>query len=89
MSALDNVIVGFHRITRPDCSGSLVRSRKARREEAALREEALGLLDFVGLSAIKDELPLTCRTGTSAALSVALALAAARSSCCSTSRSPA
>ena len=57
MSALDNVLVGFHRHHQTGLAGSLLRSRKARREEAALRDEALGLLDFMGLSAVKDEIP--------------------------------
>ena len=76
MSALDNVLVGFHRHHQTGLLGSLLRSGKARREEAALRDEALGLLDFMGLSAVKDEIPLNLPHGHQRGLSVALALAA-------------
>ena len=76
MSALDNVLVGFHRHHQTGLLGSLVRSGKARREEAALREEAFGLLDFMGLAAVKDEIPLSLPHGHQRGLSVALALAA-------------
>jgi branched-chain amino acid transport system ATP-binding protein len=76
MSALDNVLVGFHRHHQTGLLGSLLRSGRARREEAALRDEALGLLDFMGLSAVKDEIPLNLPHGHQRGLSVALALAA-------------
>ena len=76
MSALDNVLVGFHRHHETGLLGSLLRSGKARREEAALRDEALGLLDFMGLSAVKDEIPPNLPHGHQRGLSVALALAA-------------
>jgi branched-chain amino acid transport system ATP-binding protein len=76
MSALDNVLVGFHQHHQTGLLGSLLRTGKARREEAALRQEALDLLDFMGLSAVKDETPLSLPHGHQRGLSVALALAA-------------
>ena len=76
MSALDNVLVGFHKRHETGLLGSVLRTRHARREEAVLRDEALELLDFMGLAAVKDETPASLPHGHQRGLSVAVALAA-------------
>ena len=88
MSALDNVLVGFHRHHQTGLLGSLLRSGKARREEAALRDEALGLLDFMGLVRSEGRDPLSLPHGHQRGLSVALGVGREARNCCfSTSRS--
>jgi branched-chain amino acid transport system ATP-binding protein len=49
MSVLENAMVGRHCRTRAGLFPALVRSRSARQEERAIREEALAELAFVGL----------------------------------------
>jgi branched-chain amino acid transport system ATP-binding protein len=49
MTALENVMVGRHVRTRQGVLGAILRHRAARAEEAAIRERAQALLDFVGI----------------------------------------
>lgn len=55
MTALENVMVGRHRLT---CSGTiraLLRTPFLRREEGRVRDEAMWFLEFVGLAAHADQ----------------------------------
>ncbi len=76
MSALDNVLVALDQRQRTRLIVSILRTRGARREEDALREEARGLLAFMGLAGLEDETPASLPHGHQRALSVAVALAA-------------
>ncbi len=75
ISVLENVIIGFHRNRSCGLFSSFIGSRKARSEEAGFREKALEILDFVGLSRLKDELPINLPHGHQRLLSVATTLA--------------
>ncbi len=61
MSVLDNVMVGGHHETKSGFLSNSLRLPWARREDAALRDSALELLDYLNLSAhahtIVDDLP--------------------------------
>ncbi|MEW5769241.1 MAG: ABC transporter ATP-binding protein [Pseudomonadota bacterium] len=50
MTALENVMVGRHVRTRASVLGAVLRCRRTRDEEAAIRARARELLDYVGLS---------------------------------------
>src|SRR5690349_7196081 len=50
MTALENVMVGEHCRLTTGLFGAVVRTPKVLAEEAAAREKALGLLEFVGLA---------------------------------------
>jgi branched-chain amino acid transport system ATP-binding protein len=52
MSVLDNVMIGGHSRTRSDYLSNALRLPWVRREEAALRERAWSLLEFLGLTAV-------------------------------------
>jgi len=49
MSVLENVEVGLHSRAQAGFAANMVRTPRARREEAEIRARALGLLQFVGL----------------------------------------
>jgi branched-chain amino acid transport system permease protein len=49
MSVLENVMVGLHTRARSGFLGTMIRTPRARREEAEIRARAMGLLQFVGL----------------------------------------
>ena len=49
LTVLENVMSGAHSISRQGVFGALLRHRAARREEKAIRENALYLLDYVGI----------------------------------------
>jgi branched-chain amino acid transport system ATP-binding protein len=50
MSALENVMVGRHVRTHQGVLGAVLRHKAARAEEAAIRQRAMELLDFVGIA---------------------------------------
>jgi branched-chain amino acid transport system ATP-binding protein len=50
MTALENVMVGRHPRTRAGFIGAAFRMPRARREERAIREKAMEILDFIGLA---------------------------------------
>ncbi|MBN1630868.1 MAG: ABC transporter ATP-binding protein [Thermoleophilia bacterium] len=75
ISALENVIVGFHRTRTVGLMGSFVYSRKVREEEAGFKARALEILEFVGLVHLKDELAANLSHGHQRMLSVGITLA--------------
>lgn len=50
MTVLENVMVGRHRLTRTGLLAGALHLPWTRKEEAAIREQALAVLDFVGLT---------------------------------------
>ncbi len=50
MSALENVMVGRHVRTHQGVLGAILQHKAARAEEAAIRQRAMELLDFVGIA---------------------------------------
>jgi branched-chain amino acid transport system ATP-binding protein len=75
ISALENVIVGFHRTRQSGLFRSFIGTKKARQEEEGFRQKALEILDFVGLACVKDELASNLPHGHQRMLSVATTLA--------------
>jgi branched-chain amino acid transport system ATP-binding protein len=76
MSVLENVMVGAHLTARHGFFEAAWRMPRARREETALRERALSLLDEVGLAALAPRPAESLPLGQQRALQLARALAA-------------
>ena len=55
MTATENVLVGLHHTFKSNIVDVMLRTPRYKREEAAARERAAAILDFVGLSAVADE----------------------------------
>lgn len=75
MSALENVMVGFHGSFRSGTLAAVLRIPVARREEAKARLQAKALLDFVGLSDFADAAASSLPFGHQRRLEIARALA--------------
>jgi branched-chain amino acid transport system ATP-binding protein len=75
MSALENVMVGRYCRTSAMAFTAIVRGPKFRREEAATRERAQELLDFVGLGGSGEHLARNLPYGDQRRLEIARALA--------------
>lgn len=74
MTALENVMVGGHQLTKLGLTASVFNFPALRREEAMLREKAEELLDYVGLYGIRGELVKNLPYGNRKVLEVARAL---------------
>jgi len=75
MTALENVMVGRYCRTSSGPMTSIIRGPKFRREEAATRERAAELLDFVGLPDVSENLARNLPYGDQRRLEIARALA--------------
>jgi branched-chain amino acid transport system ATP-binding protein len=75
MTALENVLVGMHSRLRSGILGSIIRTRKVRREEREARERARELLRYCGLRNKDDEISRNLSYGDQRRLEVARALA--------------
>ncbi len=75
MTALENVMVGRHCRTRTGVLGSILRTRTARAEEAAVRARAHELLQRVGIAAQAETLAKHLSYGDQRRLEIARALA--------------
>ncbi len=75
MTALENVMVGRHVRTRSGLWGAVLRTRAFRAEEAAIRERARELLDYVGIGRYADYKARTLSYGDQRRLEIARALA--------------
>ena len=75
MTALENILVGQHNHLRASWMGAILRTRSQRREEAAAHQEALRLLEYVGLKGRGDLLAVKLPYGDQRRLEVARALA--------------
>lgn len=76
MTALDNVKVGFQPRLRQTLVGGILRTAGQRREEEAIEEEGLELLELLGLSAWRDARADSLPYGPERRLEIARALAA-------------
>ncbi len=74
MTALENVLVGEHCRLTTGLFGTIIRSRKVLDEEAAAKEKALDLLDFVGLGGKDQEYAKNLPYGDQRRLEIARAL---------------
>jgi branched-chain amino acid transport system ATP-binding protein len=75
MSVLENVMVGRHVRTRAGVLGAVLRDSGTLAEERAIHERSLALLEFVGLSARRDEPARSLAYGDQRRLEIARALA--------------
>jgi branched-chain amino acid transport system permease protein len=75
MTALENVLVGLHHTFRTNLADVGLMSRRYRREEAAARERAFGMLRFVGLENVAGEEARNLPYGKQRLLEIARALA--------------
>ncbi|WIM04678.1 MAG: ABC transporter ATP-binding protein [Candidatus Nitricoxidivorans perseverans] len=75
MTALENVMVGRHLRTRAGVLGAVLRCRRTRQEEAAIRNSAHELLDRVGLGGHAQKLAKNLPYGDQRRLEIARALA--------------
>ncbi|WP_027015409.1 ABC transporter ATP-binding protein [Comamonas composti] len=75
MTALENVMVGRHVRTHSGLWGAVLRTRRFRREEAAIRERAHELLAYVGIAKYADFKARTLSYGDQRRLEIARALA--------------
>ncbi len=74
MTALENVMVGGHQLTRMGMVASIFNPPGLRREEASLKEKAERLLDYVGLYDIRRDIVKNLPYGKRKVLEVARAL---------------
>ena len=75
MTALENVMVGRHARSRSGLLGAILRTPAFRREEAAIAQRALELLDYVGLAPYAEARARTLSYGDQRRLEIARALA--------------
>jgi branched-chain amino acid transport system ATP-binding protein len=75
MTALENVMVGRHGLTRSGVLGAVLRGRSVVREERAIRDRARELLSSVGLSKYEESLAKNLPYGEQRRLEIARALA--------------
>ena len=75
MTALENVMVARHCRTRSGLLGALLRTRRFRDEEAAIRTRAMDLLGYVGIAALAPFRARTLSYGDQRRLEIARALA--------------
>jgi branched-chain amino acid transport system ATP-binding protein len=75
MTALENVLVGMHARMKANLFNSVLRTPKVKREEKAVRERALELLQFTGLGRKAEEAARNLPYGDQRRLEVARALA--------------
>ncbi|MFP5441658.1 MAG: ABC transporter ATP-binding protein [Gammaproteobacteria bacterium] len=75
MSALENVMVGRHARTHAGVFGAMLRDRRTRAEEAAIRERAECLLAYVGLDGVGHRQASHLSYGNQRRLEIARALA--------------
>ena len=75
MTVLENVMVGRHIRTRCGAWAAMLRLPSQRREEAAIRERAMALLEYVGIGRFADYQSRTLSYGDQRRLEIARALA--------------
>ncbi len=75
MTALENVMVGRHVRTRAGAIGAILRTRRTRAEEAAIRHRSRELLEYVGILQYAEMLSRNLSYGDQRRLEIARALA--------------
>jgi branched-chain amino acid transport system ATP-binding protein len=76
MTVLENVLLGAHHRVAHGIVGTLLRPRRAEREERALRERCRAILGDLGLASVADELASSLPYGSLKRVEIARALAA-------------
>ena len=76
LSVLENVLTGLHLRGAVGIGAALLRRRRVAEEEGRLRGEALGVLEFVGLAARRDESASDLSYGEQRLVELAIGLAA-------------
>ncbi|MFM2345084.1 MAG: hypothetical protein RLZZ210_1697 [Pseudomonadota bacterium] len=75
MTALENVMVGRHVRTKADLLGAILLDKRTRREEQRIKEDAMALLEYVGISRYADYTAKNLSYGHQRRLEIARALA--------------
>jgi branched-chain amino acid transport system ATP-binding protein len=75
LTVIDNILVGMHYHLKQSAVGALVRSHAFKDEEQAILETARGLMRFVGLSDVGDEMASSLPYGVQRRVEIARALA--------------
>jgi branched-chain amino acid transport system ATP-binding protein len=75
MTAMENVMVGRHVRTKAGALGAILRTRRTRQEEEAIRRRARELLDYVGIGQYGDVVSRNLSYGDQRRLEIARALA--------------
>jgi len=75
VSTLQNVLMGFHCVTKAGVWGAISRHGRARQEEAACREKAMALLELMGLVNSRDRIAENLSSAEHRRLMIAVALA--------------
>lgn len=75
MTALENILVGQHRLLKTSWVEALVKSPRFTKEEEAALEEARRMLDYVGLTGMGDQIAHNLPYGAQRRLEIARALA--------------
>jgi branched-chain amino acid transport system ATP-binding protein len=75
MSVMENVLIGMHYRLHSGWVGAILRPPGVRREEATARDEAMELLDYVGLKGFEDDVAKNLPYGSQRRLEIARALA--------------
>ncbi|MFQ5773038.1 MAG: ABC transporter ATP-binding protein [Kiloniellaceae bacterium] len=76
MTALQNVVVAHHLRSKASLAGFFFNSPRARADEAAFRDSASEILDYLGLGSVKHERARNLPHGYLRALGIAIAMAA-------------
>jgi branched-chain amino acid transport system ATP-binding protein len=75
MTVLENVMVGRHSLTKAELGGAIFRPKWAKQEETEMRERAEAILEFVGLSDLRNRPATDLSFGQQRSLEIAKALA--------------
>lgn len=75
LSVLNNVFTGFHLSYKTNKLSRILRTPTALKEEEELRNEAIEILEFMGLASLKDEIAANLPHGYQRILGVCMALA--------------
>ena len=74
-TVLENVLVGFHMQCRAGALREFLHTPRARQTDGECRRQALEIIDFMGLSGVKNEIAANLPHGHQKALGVSMALA--------------
>ena len=75
MSVMNNLLVAMHKRTRTNLGGVLLRSRAFRKSEQEIRSQASEILDYLGISKLKEEIVSSLPYGLQRRVEIARALA--------------